>query len=72
MADPAAFRLASSLPTAVAAAAAAETFRSRSRMSTADWVLLSRRREVVSRRLFDFPSPLEVGLFLAGSGACVW
>ena len=70
MADPAAFRLASSLPTAVAAAA--ETFRSRSHMSTADWVLLSRRREVVSRRLFDFPSPLEVGLFLAGSGACVW
>lgn len=33
---------------------------SRPRMGTADRVLLSRRREVVSRRLFDFPSPLQV------------
>eukprot|EP00752_Nemacystus_decipiens_P017203 g15412.t1 len=31
-------------------------------MSTADCVWLSRRREVVSRRDFDFPSPLKIGL----------
>lgn len=29
-------------------------------ISTGDWVLLG-RREAVSRRLFDFPSPLKVG-----------